>query len=285
MTTAQAWDDHVALYDSLFATLTGFVARSMFRMVEARLPAGAEVLDIACGSGALTLPAVEREQRQRASGAKPGRVFATDFAAGMVDFTRKVTAQLGAGEDVVRCSVENGQALSFADASFDAVFSCFGIFLFEDRQAGWREAARVLRPGGTFATAVWQGPEHNAMMRAQFLPVIQALPQELVPQTSGGWLEISEAAALISEVNASNAFEAVSCKEFHASVVLPSWRHAWEGMKNNPVMGLLLRRCNAEQLQVVEANVRKHLSALAGGEDQPLVLESVCNLLTATKRS
>ena len=285
MTTAQAWDDHVALYDSLFATLTGFVARSMFRMVEARLPAGAEVLDIACGSGALTLPAVEREQRQRASGAKPGRVFATDFAAGMVDFTRKVTAQLGAGEDVVRCSVENGQALSFADASFDAVFSCFGIFLFEDRQAGWREAARVLRPGGTFATAVWQGPEHNAMMRAQFLPVIQALPQELVPQTSGGWLEISEAAALIAEVNATNAFEAVSCKEFHASVVLPSWRHAWEGMKNNPVMGLLLRRCNAEQLQVVEANVRKHLSALAGGEDQPLVLESVCNLLTATKRS
>ena len=45
--------------------------------------------------------------------------------------------------------------LPFADASFDAVACQFGAMFFPDRVAGYREARRVLRPGGRFVFNVW----------------------------------------------------------------------------------------------------------------------------------
>ena len=49
--------------------------------------------------------------------------------------------------------VEDGQALSFADRSFDAAISMFGVMLFPDHQAGLREMARVLRQAGAAEVA------------------------------------------------------------------------------------------------------------------------------------
>ncbi|WP_437638562.1 class I SAM-dependent methyltransferase [Sorangium sp. So ce854] len=63
-----------------------------------------------------------------------GRVVATDFSPEMVAHAKSNLGVLGAA-DIVRCEVRDGQALGFEDASFDAVFSAFGIFLFPDRNA------------------------------------------------------------------------------------------------------------------------------------------------------
>lgn len=67
-----------------------------------------------------------------------------------VELTSRNLSVLDAG-DLVRCEVHDGQALSLESGSFDAVSSSFGIFLFPDRHAGWREAARVLKAGGLLA--------------------------------------------------------------------------------------------------------------------------------------
>lgn len=281
---AAAWDDHADTYAKLFAPLTGFVARSMWRMVEPRLPPTPSLLDIACGSGALALPAVERLLEERRANGSAGTIVATDFSPKMVALTQANAAALGAGDDVIRCAVENGEALSFADASFDAAFSSFGIFLFGDRRAGWREAARVLRPGGTFATSVWQGPQNNPMLRAQIVPIMESLPKHLLPTQKGGWMEISDASALIAEVTDSAPFTDVRCHPFHATIVIPDWRAAWDSMRNNPVMGALLRACTEAELAVVKDHVLGQFRGLAGGDGQPLLLESVCNILVATRR-
>ena len=45
--------------------------------------------------------------------------------------------------------------LPFAAASFDAVVCQFGAMFFPDRVAGYREARRVLKPGGRFVFNVW----------------------------------------------------------------------------------------------------------------------------------
>ncbi len=278
--TAALWDHHADTYDALFAPLTGYIARGMFRMVERALPRGAQVLDVACGSGAVTLPALERAAREDDG----GLVVATDWSPAMLRLTERAARARGIPEALYRCEVQNGEALTYADASFDAVLSCFGIFLFDDRRAGWREAARVLRPGGTFATTVWQGPQTNEMLRAQMLPVAAALPERLRQPKAGGWIEISDAASLTAELEATGAWRDLRCVPFHASLVLDDWGRAWAAMQNNPVMGELLRRCTADELEAVRRAVFASFLDVAGGEGLPLAFESVCNVVVATRR-
>ncbi len=98
------------------------------------------VLDVATGTGALALAAAR-------SGAK---VLAIDFSPGMV---ARVAA---AGLSNVEARVMDGQALDLPDASFDAVFSIFGVIMFPDWRRGLAEMRRVTRPGGYGVVATWQ---------------------------------------------------------------------------------------------------------------------------------
>ncbi|MGO1120489.1 class I SAM-dependent methyltransferase [Rhodovibrionaceae bacterium A322] len=59
----------------------------------------------------------------------------------------------------------NALDLPFEDAGFDAVLCQFGVMFFPDRVAGYREARRVLAPGGRFFFNVWDGIEQNDFAR------------------------------------------------------------------------------------------------------------------------
>jgi SAM-dependent methyltransferase len=52
-------------------------------------------------------------------------------------------------------------ALPFEDDVFDLVCCQFGVMFFPDRQSGYREAKRVLKPGGCFLFNVWDRIEEN----------------------------------------------------------------------------------------------------------------------------
>jgi SAM-dependent methyltransferase len=52
-------------------------------------------------------------------------------------------------------------ALPFEDAAFDLVCCQFGVMFFPDRQSGYREAKRLLKPGGHFIFNVWDRIEEN----------------------------------------------------------------------------------------------------------------------------
>ena len=56
--------------------------------------------------------------------------------------------------------------LPFDDHEFDAVVCQFGVMFFPDRVAGYREARRVLAPGGRFLFNVWDRIEENAFAHA-----------------------------------------------------------------------------------------------------------------------
>lgn len=281
---AASWNDHAELYARMFAPLTSYIARAMLQTVDARLPPAARMLDIACGSGALALPAVQRAQRELAMTGKAGEIVASDFSSAMVALTQQAGAALGAPPAMLQCDVQNGEALTYADASFDAVFSSFGIFLFADRMAGWREAARVLRPSGLFVTAVWQGPATNPMMRAQMAPVMAAMPKHLMPTSSkGSWIEIATAEALIAEVTSAAPLVNPQVYPFTATFALSDGRLIWDAMQNNPVMGAMLRRCNPEELAVVRTSVMNYFRELAGGDGLPIMLDAVCNILVAQR--
>jgi SAM-dependent methyltransferase len=101
---------------------------------------GDRVLDVACGTGALTLAVAERVGPQ-------GSVVGLDASPDMLTVARRSPHQIEWIEGFA-------EALPFTDGSFDRVVSQFGLMFFKDPTQALREMTRVLRPGGTLAVAV-----------------------------------------------------------------------------------------------------------------------------------
>jgi ubiquinone/menaquinone biosynthesis C-methylase UbiE len=108
------------------------------------------VLETAAGSGVVTRALTPRLS-PRAS------YVVTDLNQPMLDYaaTRQVA------DSRIRWHKADAQALPFDDAAFDIVCCQFGVMFFPDRQLGYREAKRVLKPGGCFVFNVWDRIEEN----------------------------------------------------------------------------------------------------------------------------
>lgn len=114
-----------------------------WRSFFAELPAGARVLDIATGNGAIALIAVEAGNRLEVTGADLAAVKPTAF----VSSGRKKLKQ-------VRFLANTpAERLPLDDASFDAVVSQYGVE-YSDMELSVPEAVRVLAPGGRLRFAV-----------------------------------------------------------------------------------------------------------------------------------
>ena len=139
------WNDLAARYEAMVAPFTGHFARAA--MAGVAIGPGTRLLDVAAGTGALSLWAADRG----------ALVTAIDFAPAMV-------ARVAAHQHPrVTALAMDGQALTLPDAAFDIVASVFGVMLFPDWRAGLAEMARVCRPGGTAIVAVWSDPEGAAI--------------------------------------------------------------------------------------------------------------------------
>ena len=132
------WDKVALHYEKTAHPFTTRFAEAALARVP--LDARSHILDVAAGTGALTLAAAR-------TGAQ---VLAIDFSPAMV-------ARIAvAGLSNVDAKVMDGQALALPDGSFDAVFSIFGVIMFPDWQKGLAEMARVTRPNGRGVVATWQ---------------------------------------------------------------------------------------------------------------------------------
>ncbi|MGF3025040.1 class I SAM-dependent methyltransferase [Methylobacterium aquaticum] len=132
------WDKVAQHYEKTAHPFTARFAEAALATVS--LTSHSRVLDVATGTGALA----------HAAARTGAQVTAVDFSAGMI---ARVAA---AGLPNVDARVMDGQALALPDASFDAVFSIFGVIMFPDWRKGLVEMARVTRPGGYGVIATWQ---------------------------------------------------------------------------------------------------------------------------------
>jgi ubiquinone/menaquinone biosynthesis C-methylase UbiE len=130
-----------AEYDRAFAHVTRYFMSFVLRA--AHIAPGMRILDIATGTG------LSAEAALGAVGSA-GHVTAADISPEMAGLAR---ARLGDAPNTF-VTVEDAQALSFPDCSFDAVLCNLGLMFFPDPVQGLSEFRRVLRPGGRTAVSV-----------------------------------------------------------------------------------------------------------------------------------
>ncbi|HEY6766864.1 MAG TPA: bifunctional demethylmenaquinone methyltransferase/2-methoxy-6-polyprenyl-1,4-benzoquinol methylase UbiE [Candidatus Sulfotelmatobacter sp.] len=97
------------------------------------------VLDLCCGTGDMTFAL------QMQAGDSNGLILGADFSHAMLERARQKSFPLKASPEWIEADALN---LPFPDSHFDLVTSAFGFRNLADYDAGLREIARVLRPGG-----------------------------------------------------------------------------------------------------------------------------------------
>jgi ubiquinone/menaquinone biosynthesis C-methylase UbiE len=161
---AGGWEKWDRLFDEQMAFLN-------HRLVaDARLHAGMKVLDLGSGTG---YPALLGGQTVGATGSVVGMDLAEHMLAAA---TRKAT-RLG----LTNVSFRTGDvtSLPFESDSFDAVTSRFCLMFLPEIPKAASEIARVLKPGGWVAAAVWSAPEKNPSIGLSMAAIKQVI--ELPP--------------------------------------------------------------------------------------------------------
>ena len=142
-------------YDLLNHLLSGQMDKRWRKLVAKRLRERLEtndalVLDVACGTGDLSLELFETIGV---------RVVATDFCRPMLDIAaRKVAKAIPAGRAPIPLIEGDALQLPFVDRSFDGVTIAFGLRNLSNVERGLAELLRVLKPGASLAILEFSKP-------------------------------------------------------------------------------------------------------------------------------
>ena len=138
------WDRVAPLYDAFENTVNRASYEGTALAVAQMIGPGDEVLECACGTGAISA----------AIAPACARLVATDYSEGMLKQARKKLAKRS------NVTVEQADitALPYADDSFDVAVAGNVIHLLPDPEQALRELARVVRPGGTITLPTYIEP-------------------------------------------------------------------------------------------------------------------------------
>jgi ubiquinone/menaquinone biosynthesis C-methylase UbiE len=155
------WDLAARHYEPLWQTQ---LATAQAALLASTAPAaGEQVLDVACGTGLVTLDVAQTVGSR-------GQVIGIDLSAKMID-----TARLRRGaRGLLNVSFQrmDAEALSFPDASFDTVLCALGLMYMPDPAGAVREMRRVLKQRGRLGLIVWG--ERARCGWAELFPIIDA---------------------------------------------------------------------------------------------------------------
>ena len=237
-----------AEYDRAFAHVTRYFMPFLLRAADVTYCM--RVLDIATGTG------LSAEAALSAVG-PTGHVTAADVSSEMVGVAK---ARLGDSPNTT-VTVEDGQALSFPDGSFDAVLCNLGLMFFPDPMRGLSEFRRVLRPGARAAISV------NTVVERSYNHQINVIIARYVPSLAEA---VTRTFALNEASRLQSLFNQAGFADFETSTVrhtfvLPSF-DAYYGPfeRGGASTGQALAGLPKDIREAVREEVRRNLADTGG---------------------
>ncbi|KAN0006434.1 hypothetical protein ACTFIU_003142 [Dictyostelium citrinum] len=148
--TPEGWNNIADVFAKYISTPSGFTTLFAIDAINLTIPKEnkekqMKILDIACGTGSLTLAANEIFINSK--------FIATDFSPKMIKILNEIVEKKGI--DNIETYIMDGQNLiSIENDSIDYTFSIFGLIFFPDLVKGMKEMYRVLKPNNQSRTAI-----------------------------------------------------------------------------------------------------------------------------------
>lgn len=243
----EAWDVIAAGYDQFVTPREADLATDALRL--AGLQAGDRFLDVAAGTGGLSLPAARLG----------ARVLATDWSPEMIDrFQARVRHD---GLSNAEGRVMDCHALDLADDTFDVTGSQFGVMLVPNQAQALREMVRVTKPGGRVLLIAYGNPSgfeaiHFFISAVQsVVPDFEGLPDDPPPLE----FQVSDPQVMRQRLAGAGLQKVEVHTDREERIELRSGQELWHWcLGSNPIPGMLIADLSDQQ----KASVRRKLDAM-----------------------
>jgi len=237
------------------------------KLVEmADIKPGHKILDIACGKGDCTLPAVKAAGRE-------GAVMGIDVSSKMVQFCQYEFMAIKQAQ-FQEMDVE---AIDFPNDAFDRALCGFALFFFEDVFTALKQIDRVLKKGGFFVFSTWASQHHFNWLHEK-MP--QYLAHEMPKPASEITIDFTSPSELKKMVEAMgwkwHSFKehTVPCTFENAGQWLDMWR-------NTGIQGFL-SQLDAGQLKSFELEAQEMFKKYLQGHTYQVPFKA--NIIVAQKK-
>jgi ubiquinone/menaquinone biosynthesis C-methylase UbiE len=266
----EAWDAIADGYDRYVAPQEVDLASEALRLVG--LEPGQRFLDVAAGTGGLSLPAARLG----------AQVLATDWSPAMIErFEARVRAE---GLSNAAGRVMDCHALELPDDHFDVTGSQFGVMLVPEQPRALRELVRVTRPGGRVLVIAYGSPAELEFLQVfigaltAVAPGFPGLPDDPPPLE----FQVSDPDVLRRRLTEAGLKD-VRVERTAERPAFTSGQELWDWvLHGNPIPGTLV----ADLTESQQARLRRVLDGMLrerAGANQRAVLTNTVNIGIGTK--
>jgi ubiquinone/menaquinone biosynthesis C-methylase UbiE len=185
----------------------------------------ARLLETACGTGIVTYAIADALPTGTA-------IVATDLSPSMIAFAKAKHPEAG-----IVWRRADAQKLPFPDSSFDLVVCQFGVMFLPDKPSAFREARRVLDPGGCLIFTVWDSLDANVLQRTNADAISALFPKDpptFIQRVPFGYHDRTTIEGQLRDAG----FGAVRIEAIEKTMQVPSARHyAVGGCRGGPLLG------------------------------------------------
>jgi SAM-dependent methyltransferase len=255
---AQVFDRAAESYDTVAGSYFSFFGPRI--AAAATIAPGSAVLDVACGKGAVLLPAAQ----------DAGIAIGADISLEMTRSARSRAEELGLGN--VHVIVMDGDRLALPDASMDVLTCAFSLHFFADPVELVRGFGRVLKPGGTITLSEWGTEDERWEWEAD---LIGALPARGVTTSAFG--DAGDLESVMLEAGFVDVATTVEELDVHLSDEEEWWAWKWSYS-----FRYVLEQLDEPTLERFKSEAFERARAMDDGHGLPLTLQAL--IATGRKR-